>query len=181
MTWQVDKSHSHISFTARHMMISKVRGGFNNFDINVNFDDTTPANSTVEATIYVDSIDTREEKRNAHLRSADFFEIEQFPTMTFKSTRVEQTSPNHGRLIGDLTIRGLTHEVALDVDYSGLITGPTGLVSAGFSAETSISRKEWGLNWNVALESGGWLVSDKIDIEIEVELVKIVQPVAEPA
>lgn len=181
MSWQLDKSHTHISFTARHMMISKVRGGFNNFDIDVNFDEENPTNTTVNVTIHTDSIDTRDEKRDDHLRSADFFDVENYPTMTFKSTKVEQINPNSGRLIGNLTIRGVTHEVALDVDYSGLIKSPFGSTSAGFSATTAINRKDWNLNWNVALETGGWLVSDQIKIEIELELVKVLEAVAEPA
>lgn len=181
MAWQLDKSHTHINFTARHMMISKVRGEFTNYDINVNFDEENPTQTTVDVTIYADSISTRDDKRDAHLRSADFFDVDTYPVLTFKSTKVEQINPNKGRLIGDLTIRDVTHEVTLDVDYAGLIKSPFGSISAGFSAETSISRKDWGLNWNVALETGGWLVSDKIDIEIELELVQIPEAVAEQA
>ena len=181
MAWQLDKSHTHINFTARHMMISKVRGEFTNYDINVNFDEENPTQTTVDVTIYADSISTRDDKRDAHLRSADFFDVDTYPVLTFKSTKVEQINPNKGRLIGDLTIRGVTLEVTLDVDYAGLIKSPFGSISAGFSAETSISRKDWGLNWNVALETGGWLVSDKIDIEIELELVQIPEAVAEQA
>ncbi|MBW7957968.1 MAG: YceI family protein [Anaerolineae bacterium] len=181
MAWQLDKSHTHINFTARHMMISKVRGEFTNYDINVNFDEENPTQTTVDVTIYADSISTRDDKRDAHLRSADFFDVDTYPVLTFKSTKVEQINPNKGRLIGDLTIRDVTHEVTLDVDYAGLIKSPFGSISAGFSAETSISRKDWGLNWNVALETGGWLVSDKIDIEIELELVQVPEAVAEQA
>lgn len=181
MAWQLDKSHTHINFTARHMMISKVRGEFTNYDINVNFDEENPTQTTVDVTIYADSISTRDDKRDAHLRSADFFDVDTYPVLTFKSTKVEQINPNKGRLIGDLTIRDVTHEVTLDVDYAGLIKSPFGSISAGFSAETSISRKDWGLNWNVALETGGWLVSDKIDIEIELELVQVPEVVAEQA
>ncbi len=181
MTWQLDKSHTHVNFTVRHMMISKVRGEFTNYDVNVNFDEETPTNTTVDVTIYADSINTRDEQRDGHLRSPDFFDVEQYPTLTFKSTKVEQTSPNSGRLIGDLTIRGVTHEVALDVDYSGVVKSPFGSTSAGFSAKTTINRKDWGLNWNVALETGGWLVSDQINVEIELELVKVAEAVAEQA
>lgn len=181
MTWQLDKSHTHVNFTVRHMMISKVRGEFTNYDINVNFDEETPTNTTVDVTIYADSINTRDEQRDGHLRSPDFFDVEQYPTLTFKSTKVEQPSPNNGRLIGDLTIRGVTHEVALDVDYSGVVKSPFGSTSAGFSAKTTINRKDWGLNWNVALETGGWLVSDQINVEIELELVKVAEAVAEQA
>jgi polyisoprenoid-binding protein YceI len=181
MTWQVDKSHSHINFTARHMMISKVRGEFNNYDLEVNFDENNPAATTVNAVIYIDSINTRDEQRDGHLRSPDFFNAAQYPVMTFKSKKVVQDSPNSGKLIGDLTIRDVTREVVLDVEYSGVIKSPFGSTSAGFSTKTAIDRKDWGLTWNVALETGGLLVSDQINIEIELELVKVIEKVAEAA
>src|SRR5690606_20500208 len=125
---------------------------FTNYDIDVNFDEETPTNTTVTATIYTDSINTRDEQRDGHLRSPDFFDVENYPTMTFKSTKVEQTSPNSGRVFGDLTIRGTTREVVLDVEYSGVVKSPFGGTSAGFSAKTTINRKNWDLTWNVALE-----------------------------
>jgi len=181
MTWQVDKSHTHINFIARHMMISKVRGEFTDYDIDVNFDENNPAATTVDVAIKADSINTRDEKRDAHLKSPDFLNAAEYPVLTFKSKRVEQSSPTHGRLIGDLTIRGVTHEVALDVDYSGVVKAPWGSHSAGFSAKTTINRKDWELNWNVALEAGGWLVSDQVTIEIELELAQVPEVVAEAA
>lgn len=181
MNWQLDKSHTHINFTARHMMISKVRGEFTNYDINVNFDEDNLTNTTVDVTIYADSINTRDEQRDNHLRSGDFFDVENCPVITFKSTRVEQFSENRGRLIGDLTIRGTTREVELDVEYYGVVNSPFGSTNAGFSAKTNINRKDWNLTWNVALETGGWLVSDQINIEIELELVKVADTVAEVA
>lgn len=179
MAWQIDHSHSSISFTARHMMISKVRGSCEKFDGEIDFDEENPANSTVFVEAYLSSIDTGDEKRDAHLRSADFFNVDEHPTMTFQSTRVEQTSPNSGKLYGDLTLRDVTKEVVFDVEYAGVQKSPFGTENAGFSATTTVNRKDWNLNWNVALETGGWLVSDKITVEIELELVKVSE--VEPA
>lgn len=181
MTWQVDKSHTHINFTARHMMISKVRGEFTNYDIDVNFDENNPTHTTVDVTIYADSINTRDEQRDGHLRSPDFLNAEAYPVVTFKGKKVEQDSKNRGRLMGDLTIRDVTREVTLDIDYAGTVKSPWGATNAGFSAKTSINRKDWNLTWNVALETGGWLVSDQINIEIELELVQVAEAVAEAA
>lgn len=177
MAWQIDHAHSHISFTARHMMISKVRGTFEKFSGEINFDEDNPTNSTAYVEIDLSSINTREEKRDAHLRSADFFNVDEYPTMTFKSTRVEQIEPNKGKLYGDLTIRGITKPVVLDVEYHGLQKSPWGQEQAGFSATATINRKDWELNWNVALETGGWLVGDTIQIEIDLELIKVPETV----
>lgn len=179
MAWQVDKSHSHINFTARHMMISKVRGEFTDYDINVNFDENNLTATTVDVAIKAAGINTRDAQRDTHLKSPDFFDAEQYPVFTFKSKRVVQDSPNHGKLIGDLTIRDVTHEVTLDVEYAGIAATPWGGANAGFSARTTINRKDWGLNWNVALETGGWLVSDQINIEIELELARVPEQTAE--
>lgn len=178
MSWQVDNSHTHITFTARHMMITKVRGEFAKYDISVNFDEDNPANSSVEATIYTDTINTRDERRDGHLRSADFLDVANHPVMTFKSTQVEQLANGNGRITGDLTIRDVTRPVVLDVEYYGLAKSPWGTVGAGFCGTTKIDRKEWGLTWNQALETGGWLVSDQINIELEVELIKVPEAVA---
>ena len=175
MSWQIDSSHSHINFTARHMMISKVRGSFESFSGTVNFNEENPVNSTVEIAVDLSSINTRDAQRDGHLKSPDFFDVESHPTMRFVSTRVEQIDENNGRLIGDLTIKGVTHEVALDVEYAGVAKSPWGTESAGFSATGSLNRKDWGLNWNQALETGGALVGDKINIEIELELVKVAE------
>lgn len=177
MAWQIDLSHSHVQFTVRHMMISKVRGTFERFEGTVNYDEAAPTNTTVDVSIALDSISTRDEKRDAHLLSADFFNADEFPVMTFTSTRVEQIDANNGRLIGDLTIRDVTREVALDVTYEGKAQSPWGTISVGFAATGKINRKEWGMEWNTALETGGWLVGDEVTINIELELVK--QPEAE--
>lgn len=179
MTWNIDYTHSQITFTARHMMITKVRGRFEDWAGVVNYDPDNPANTTVDITVQTGSINTKEEQRDRHLRSGDFFDAETFPAMTFKSKRVEQDDATSGRLVGDLTIRGITKEVVLDIEHTGTAKNPWGATVAAFSASAAINRKDWGLNWNVALEAGGWLVSEKINIEIEVQLQKVVQPEAE--
>lgn len=172
MSWQIDSAHSHINFTVRHMMISKVRGSFETFSGSVNFDEDTPTNTTVDISIDATSINTREDQRDGHLRSPDFLNADEFPTLTFKSSNVEQVDAENGKLYGDLTIRGVSKPVVLDVEYAGQAKSPWGTTSAGFSAKTSIDRTEWGLTWNQALETGGILVGDKITIEIELEIVK---------
>ena len=172
MTWQIDNAHSEVTFSVRHMMISKVRGRFNSFRGTIDFNEAEPARSTVNVEIDVDSIETRDAQRDGHLRSADFFDVANYPLMTFVSTRVEPTSNNTGRIVGDLTIRGVTREVVLDVEYAGQSKSPWGSTSAGFHAETKINRKDWGLNWNQALETGGILVGEEVTITIELELIK---------
>jgi polyisoprenoid-binding protein YceI len=154
------------------MMISNVRGRFENFSGAVDFDEQDPARSSVDVQIEAASINTRDEKRDGHLKSPDFLEAEKHPYLTFKSKRVEKTGAAAGRIVGDLTIRGISREVVLNVDYNGQAKSPWGSVSAGFTASTKINRKDWGLNWNVALETGGLLVGDEVKIDIELEVVK---------
>ena len=172
MTWIIDTSHSTITFSVRHMMISKVRGHFSRFDGTVDFDELNPVNSSVKVNIDASSIDTRDERRDAHLMSPDFLDVANYPTLTFVSRQIEVIDDHHGRIIGDLTIRGVTREVVLDVEYNGQSKSPWGTVSAGFSATTKINRKDWRLTWNVALETGGVLVGEEVAIEIELEIVK---------
>lgn len=172
MAWQIDAAHSEIQFAVRHMMISTVRGRFTSFTGTIEADEQNPTAAQVHVTIDAASIDTGNNDRDTHLRSPDFLNVEQFPQITFKSTSVEQNGKREGKLHGDLTIRDVTKPVVLDVEYAGIAKSPWGTTSAGFSATTKINRKEWGLNWNVALETGGWLVSDEIKVSIEVELVK---------
>lgn len=179
MSWTIDTAHSEVNFTARHMMISNVRGRFEKFSGTVDFDEANPANTKVFVEIDAASIYTREPQRDGHLRSADFFDVEKYPTITFQSKRVELLDEKRARLIGDLTIRDVTREVVLDVEYSGMSQSPWGTTNAGFTASTRINRKDWGLTWNVALETGGWLVSDEIKIDLELEIVR--QPEAVPA
>jgi polyisoprenoid-binding protein YceI len=179
MSWQIDPSHSQITFLIRHMMISNVRGRFENFTGTVEFDEKAPTTrSSVEVRIEAASINTREERRDAHLRSADFLNAEKYPYLVFKSKRVEAIDAHHGRIIGDLTIRDVAKEVTLDVEYAGQSKSPWGAISAGFEAKAKINRKDWGLNWNLALETGGVLVGDEINVEIELEIVK--EPEAQP-
>jgi len=179
MAWQIDQSHSEIQFSAKHLMISTVRGRFNSYTGTIEADEQNPTAATVNVQIDASSLVTGEEKRDGHLRSPDFLDVEQFPYITFKSTRVEQVDGTHGKLIGDLTIRDVTKEVVLDFEYAGQAKTPWGTTSAGFNAITKINRKDWNLNWNVALETGGWLVGDQITISIELELVKQVEQPAD--
>jgi polyisoprenoid-binding protein YceI len=175
MAWQIDQSHSEIQFSAKHLMISTVRGRFNSYTGTVEGDEANPTAAKVDVQIDASSLVTGDEKRDGHLRSPDFLDAEQFPYITFKSTRVQQIDSTHGKLVGNLTIRDVTKEVVLDFEYAGQAKTPWGTTSAGFNASTKINRKDWNLNWNVALETGGWLVGDTITINIELELVKQVE------
>ncbi|MBX3056768.1 MAG: polyisoprenoid-binding protein [Anaerolineae bacterium] len=181
MTWQIDSAHSQIHFTVRHMMISKVRGQFESFSGEVNYDEENPTRTTVDIQIDAASLNTKEAQRDGHLKSPDFLDVVNYPVVRFQSTKVEQTSADSGKLYGNLTIRDVTKPVVLDVEYAGQAQSPWGNISAGFSGSTAINRKEWGLNWNQALETGGVLVGDKIQIEIELELVKVAELEAVPA
>ncbi len=181
MAWTIDKSHSQVEFTVRHMMISNVRGRFEDFSGTVDFDPNDLTSLKIDVTVNTASINTRDEQRDAHLRSADFFGADENSLMTFKSTSVEKASGNNLRVHGDLSIRGISHPVTLDTEYSGVMTSPWGTTSAGFSAHTKISRKEWGLEWNQVLEAGGLLVGDEVKINIEVELLKAAEEVPAPA
>lgn len=179
MAWQIDPTHSEVQFAVRHLMISTVRGQFEKFSGTVDLNEANPTLSSVDVQIEAASITTRNEQRDAHLRSPDFLNVDQYPTITFKSKRVEQIDANHGRIIGDLTIRDITHEVPLEVEYSGQAKTPWGTTSAGFSAHTKFNRNDWGLNWNQTLEAGGVLVGEEIKISIEVEVVKQADQVAQ--
>jgi polyisoprenoid-binding protein YceI len=175
MAWQIDSAHSQIQFSVKHMMISTARGTFDRFRGTVEADEQNPTAATVDVQIEAASINTRDEKRDGHLRSPDFFNAAEYPYLTFKSTRVERLDERTGKLYGELTIRDVTRPVVLDVEYAGMAKSPWGTTSAGFSATTKINRKDFGLNWNVALETGGWLVGEQITITIELELVKQVE------
>ena len=181
MTWQIDPAHSEIHFSVRHMMISKVRGHFERFSGTVNLNEQNPAQTTLEVQIEAASINTRDEKRDGHLKSEDFLDAENHPYLTFKSKRVDVTGDESAKLIGDLTIRGVSKEVSLDVTYEGQAKSPWGTVSAGFSASANIDRTEWGLTWNQALETGGILVGDEVNINIELELIKQAEGDPQPA
>jgi polyisoprenoid-binding protein YceI len=168
----IDASHSHASFSVRHMMISNVRGEFQTLQGNAEYDAEHPENTKVEVTIDVASINTREEKRDAHLRSADFFDAENHPTLTFRSTGAKLTGDGL-TVTGDLTIRGTTRQVVLAVEeITPESKDPWGNTRIGASAHTKIKRTDFGLNWNSALEAGGVLVGEEVKIQLEVELIK---------
>jgi polyisoprenoid-binding protein YceI len=177
MSWKIDPSHSEVTFSVRHMMISNVHGRFEKFTGMVDFNESDPARSLIDVQIEAASISTRDEQRDAHLRSPDFLNAETFPYLTFKSKRIELVDAENGRIYGDLTIRDITREVVLDVTHNGASKSPWGTMVAGFSASTKINRKDWDLTWNVALETGGMLVSDVININIEIEIIKEEQAV----
>ena len=168
--WTVDPSHSTVGFTVRHLMVSKVRGHFGTFTGQVNVA-ANPLESTVEASVDTTSITTNDDKRDEHLRSSDFFEVETYPTMTLRSTGVESRGADFV-LHADLTIRGITRQVELDLEFEGVETDPWGGTRAGLTATTEISRKDFGLEWNAALETGGVVVGDKVKIQLDVELIR---------
>ncbi|HSB86928.1 MAG TPA: YceI family protein [Ilumatobacteraceae bacterium] len=169
-TWVVDTSHANIGFVARHMMVAKVRGRFTNVSGTVTIAED-PLQSKVEATADIASLTTGDAKRDEHLRSADFFDAANHPTMTLVSTGVEGRGKSYV-LHTDLTIKGITRPVDFDLEFEGVGSDPWGGTRAGFSAQADVNRKDWGLEWNMALETGGVLVSDKVKIELEVEAVK---------
>jgi len=170
-TYQVDPVHSQVEFTVDHLMVFKVSGSFNDYQGEIIADPATRSIESATAAIKVASIDTRESKRDDHLRSADFFDAENYPTMTFVSKRIEGQG-NDITVHGDLTIRGTTREVALRGKYRGENTDPWGNVRAGFSASTLINRHDYGLNWNKALETGGFVVGDEVTINLEIQGVR---------
>jgi polyisoprenoid-binding protein YceI len=169
-TWTIDPSHSSVGFVARHLMVTKVRGTFGDIDGTITIADD-PFQSSVRATVDAASVNSGDQKRDAHLRSADFFDVENYPTIEFASKRVEERAEGFA-LIGDLTVHGVTREVTWDLDFDGTVQDPWGSTRAGFSATTEVNRKDWGLEWNVALEAGGLLVSDKVRLNIEIDAVK---------
>ena len=171
-TWTIDAAHSHVEFAVKHLMISTAKGRFGDVQGTVTADDTTFRDAVVDIRIGVASVDTRQPDRDTHLRSADFFEADKFPTMTFKSTRVEPRNDDTLRVVGQLTIRGVSKEVVLTVTPEGLGRDPWGGERAGFSATAKINRRDFGLTWNQALEAGGFVVGDEIKIALDVELVK---------
>ena len=171
-TWKIDPAHSTVEFVAKHMMITNVRGRFPDVDGIIRFDEENITNSSVEATIQVATINTGNEQRDAHLRTGDFFLVEEYPTITFKSKRIEPKGGDDYRIIGDLTMRGVTREVALDATFEGRGVNPWGAEVVSFFAKTTVNRKDFGLNWNVALEAGGVLVGDNIRIELNIQAAR---------
>ena len=171
-TYSIDPTHSRIGFVARHAMVSKVRGSFNEFDGTGSFDAENPANSQLHLRIQVASIDTRNPDRDGHLKSNDFFDIETYPEITFASTAVEQFDPSTFRVTGDLTVKGITKPVTVDFEYSGAAVDPYGNQRVGLEGTTTINRKDFGVTWNAALETGGVLVSDKVSLEFDVSAIR---------
>lgn len=170
MTWTLDPAHSSVTFSAKHMMVTTVRGSMQIRDFDLSFDPDRLADSRVRVSLDAASIDTGQEMRDNHLRSEDFLKTEEFPTIDFVSTRIEADGDDY-RIHGDLTIRGVTRPVVLDAEYAGAVANMKGGLSAGFSATTKINREDFGLTWNVALEQGGMLVSKDIKIAIDLEVV----------
>jgi polyisoprenoid-binding protein YceI len=170
--WNIDVVHSTIGFTVRHLMVSKVHGYFTKWNGSLEFDEQSPSSSRANVEIDVASVDTREPQRDAHLRTGDFFEVEKFPKMTFKSTAVERAGEGKFKVTGDLTLRGVTHPIVLDVEYGGRQKHPQMGERVGFSAHASLNRKDFGVNFNQVLDTGGLALSEKVDINLEIEATK---------
>ncbi len=170
--WQVDGAHSTVNLAVRHMVISKVRGRFGKWSAKLQLDTAELTRSSVEVDIEAASIETGVADRDAHLRSPDFLDAAKYPTLRYRSRRVEAVSKERLRVVGDLTIRDVTREVVLDVEYGGQGKDPWGNTRVGFTATTALNRKDFGLTWNQALETGGVLVADRVDVEIELQAIK---------
>jgi polyisoprenoid-binding protein YceI len=172
-TYTIDPAHSSADFKVRHLMVSNVRGEFSGISGTVAFDDQTPANSKVEAKIPAATVQTRDAQRDTHLKSADFFDVEKFPEITFVSKKVEKAGDGEHKVTGDLSIHGVTREVVLEVEGpTPEIKDPWGVTRMGASAKTKINRKDFGLVWNGPLETGGVLVGDNVDIQLDLELTR---------
>lgn len=171
--WQIDTAHSAVQFAVRHLMVSTVRGQFGRLTGTVRWDPANPATASVQAEVDVATIDTREPKRDAHLKSPDFFDAEKFPKMTFRSTGLSSAGPGRWKLAGELTIRGVTRPVVFDVEGpTPPVKGPDGRLRTGATATARISRKEFGITWNRVLETGGVAVGDEVSITVDVELIQ---------
>ncbi len=170
--WQLDPMHTLVEFSAKHMLITTVKGRFKSVRGTLVLDEVDPSRSSVEVEIDTASLDSGVEYRDNHLKSADFLEVEKYPTITFKSTRVEPQDSNRARITGDMTIHGVSREAVLDTELTGRGKNPMGKEIIAFEATTSIVRQDFGLTWNMPLETGGWLVSDTVKIEIDVEAIK---------
>jgi polyisoprenoid-binding protein YceI len=171
-TYTIDPTHSRIGFVARHAMVTKVRGSFNEFAGSGYLDLDNPSASNVELTIQTASIDTRNADRDDHLRSNDFFDMDSYPQIRFVSTATDRVDADHYRVTGDLTIKATTKPVTIDFEYSGAAVDPYGNQRVGFEGTTTINRKEWGVSWNAALETGGVLVGEKVVLEFEVSTIR---------
>lgn len=168
--YTIDAAHTSVEFVGRHLMITKVRGRFPHVTGVVTIDED-PTRSHVEATIETTSLETGDPQRDAHLRNSDFFDVDQYPTITFRSTKVEAADAGAWRVTGDLTVRDVTRPIVLDVEFEGANASPMGDQRIAFSAAADIDREDWGLTWNVALDTGGWLVGKRVRIELNVQAV----------
>src|SRR5690349_12775637 len=171
-TYTLDPAHTRIGFVARHAMVTKVRGSFNEFEGTATIDGANPANSSVRVAIKVDSIDTRNAQRDEHLRTNDFLDAATYPEITFVSTSISHDGGDDFQVTGDLTIRGTTKSITLPLEFQGSATDPFGNQRIGFEGSVVINRKDWGVNFNVALEAGGVLVSEKVTLEFEISAIK---------
>lgn len=169
--YTIDASHSRLGFVARHAMVTKVRGQFGAFEGTAHIDTVAPANSKVELSINAASIDTRSEDRDGHLRSGDFFDVDTYPTWKFVSTNVERDG-EEWNITGDLTIKDITRSVTIEFEETGSARDPFGNLRVGFEGETTVNRKDFGLTWNAALETGGVLVSEKVKLEFDISAIK---------
>ncbi|MFF9719474.1 YceI family protein [Streptomyces sp. NPDC014603] len=170
--YTIDPSHTTIGFVARHAMVTNVKGSFKEFTGSLHLDGSDPSKSTASIDVVMDSIDTGSADRDGHLKSADFFKTDEFPTMTFRSTQVEAADDGEYRVTGDLTILGTTRPLTIDVEYNGAATDPFGNQRVGFEGKAEILRSDWGLSWNAALETGGFLVSDKIKLNFDISAIR---------
>jgi len=171
-TYTLDPAHSRIGFVARHAMVTKVRGAFNEFEGTATLDGANPANSSAQVTISTASIDTRNAQRDGHLRSNDFLAMDEYPQITFVSTGARQVDDSTFELTGDLTIKGVTNPITIPFSFEGAAKDPFGNLRVGFEGAVTINRKDYGITWNAALEGGGVLVSDKVTLEFEVSAIK---------
>lgn len=172
MGYQLDKQHAEVGFSVKHLMIATVKGKFKTFDATVDFDPANVASSKVEATVDVASIETHEAQRDGHLKSPDFFDVASFPKLSFESNRIEALGGDRYRVYGNLTIRDVTREVVLESEFSGRAKDPWGNDRVAFTAKASIERSDFGLKWNQALETGGVVVGERVEIELDVQAVK---------
>ena len=170
--YQIDPAHSRVGFAARHAMVTRVRGEFREFQGRGHIGGEDLSKSSAQLTIKTASIDTHNADRDAHLRSNDFLAMDEYPEITFSSTAVELLDDDVIRVTGDLTIRGVTRTVTIDFTYTGTATDPFGNLRVGFEGSTTVNRKDWGVNWNAALEGGGFLVGDKVTLEFDISAIK---------
>ncbi len=170
--WIIDPGHTVLEFSIRHLMISTVRGRFTQFNGTLLFNEAQPERSRIEGSVDVASLESHDAKRDEHLRSPDFFDVHNYPTLTFKSKRIESIEKGRFSLIGDLKIKNITREIVLDVTSVGPIQDPWGNQRWGFSVQAVLNRKEFGLTWNLALEAGGWAVGDEVKVLIELEATR---------